>query len=190
LNRIPSTRNEVAFVGSAAQGNRHGITEILRKAWPEVLRARPDAVLHVYGKICTVEEVVRAKGALKNSLVLHGAVDDLTEAYQTAVVIAPLWAGSGLKIKVVEALCHGKAVITTPTGAQGLADGAGRAFRVAETPAEFATSILDLLEHLQRREALADAAYRYAADKFSEDNVYKELDQVLERSTARLARSA
>jgi glycosyltransferase involved in cell wall biosynthesis len=75
-----------------------------------------------------------------------GRVPDLGPVYRQArVVIAPLREGTGLKIKVVEALGQGKALVSTPFGAKGVEDGASTALMLAGTAVEFAEAIRRLM---------------------------------------------
>jgi glycosyltransferase involved in cell wall biosynthesis len=90
-----------------------------------------------------------------------------------------LWAGSGLKIKLVEALAHGKAIVATPLAAEGLEDGAHRAFLVAQRPSDLVHEISSLLANPSRREALERAALDYAATALDPQRVWQELDEVL-----------
>ena len=76
-----------------------------------------------------------------------GRIDDLTPLYaNAAVVISPLRGGSGLKIKLIEALGQGKAIVVTTTTLQGVADVIGSAVIVADDAQEFADGIRNLFE--------------------------------------------
>jgi glycosyltransferase involved in cell wall biosynthesis len=91
-----------------------------------------------------------------------GRVADLPGLYaKTRVVIAPLHEGTGLKIKVVEAMGYGRALIATPFAALGVEDGANTAFAVAESAADFAAGLRRLLtdENECRRLMAGAAAY-------------------------------
>jgi glycosyltransferase involved in cell wall biosynthesis len=88
----------------------------LETAWPAVLASHPQCCLHVIGSIGSAfaNEAFPAVRFL-------GYIDDLTPYYQHAdLAINPCLAGSGLKIKTVEALAHGRPLITTHFGAQGI----------------------------------------------------------------------
>src|SRR5581483_3395143 len=85
-------------------------------AWPRIRRDVPDAELLVAGK------VGRFLPADVPGVMRLGTVDDLDPLYEQArVVINPAVAGTGLKIKTLEALCHFRPIITWPNGTDGLA---------------------------------------------------------------------
>jgi glycosyltransferase involved in cell wall biosynthesis len=79
-----------------------------------------------------------------------------------AVVVAPLRFGTGLKIKCIEALAYGKALVTTSSGAEGLAHGGGDHLCIADTAEAFANAVADLLVNVERRGQLEHNALGFA----------------------------
>jgi glycosyltransferase involved in cell wall biosynthesis len=176
----PARRPAVVFVGSSGSTNARGIETFVEQAWPEIVRSRPDARLEVVGSVCQSEPLQRAAARPEKRILLRGPLPRIVDAYDgPSVVVCPLWAGSGLKIKMVEALSYGKAVVASPIAAQGLRDGIGKAFLTAQTPASFAPAVLRLLENETERLALGAAAVAYATDRFGPEAVYRELEQTL-----------
>ncbi len=180
LERLPCRGQHVTLVGSHSPLNAQGAVRVLDEVWPMISDKHPDAVFDLYGGVCELKNVRKAAQRFEKSVVLHGIIDDLEAAYHCDVVLAPLWAGSGLKTKVVEALCYGKPVITTPVGAQGLGEAVGSAMLVANRPDEIARHLSHLLSDKARRRALAEAAYTFAANHFGPQQVYAELDPLLD----------
>jgi hypothetical protein len=77
-------------------------------------------------------------------------------------VINPQQFGTGLSIKGVDALLHGRPLVTTASGARGLEDGAGTAFLQAGSAQHFAGLVVELLRDPERRAALAARAAEFA----------------------------
>lgn len=103
------------FVGGGDAHNVHGLKWFLAEVWPLVLARLPAASLHVCGGVGAALE----RGFPNVSLLGH--VPDLALEYAGAeACVAPILAGSGIKIKVVEALSYGRACVTTPEGLRGL----------------------------------------------------------------------
>jgi hypothetical protein len=79
-------------------------------------------------------------------------------------VIAPLHEGTGLKIKVVEALGYGKALVTTPFAALGVEDGANSAFATAESSSDFAKTLQRIMQDDAECQRLMTGATVYARE--------------------------
>jgi hypothetical protein len=164
----------VMMIGGPHAGSIHGLRVFLSEIWPRVLRRYPQAELEVVGKIgATVKK-------RPPSVKLSGYVPSLDEAYDRAsVVVSPVWIGSGLKIKTIEALSRGKALVTTPCGIEGLMPPCGPACLVTADKEEFADRIGELLNSPGRRKELEQAALAYARRWLVPEKIYEELDAVL-----------
>jgi succinoglycan biosynthesis protein ExoO len=166
----PGEAHEVLFVGSGTAPNVQGLRWFLDEIWPAVRAAEPRAVLSVAGN------VGRAVGPVPEGVRLLGRLADLAPVYtRAAVVVSPLRAGSGLKIKLVEALAHGKASVVTPVTMQGVEDVTARAVEVASDAATFAAAVSGLLADPERRRALGQAALEVARAAFSPEACHAEL---------------
>jgi glycosyltransferase involved in cell wall biosynthesis len=111
---IPSGRR-VLYVASDNPMNRKGLSDFLRFAWPQIRRNVPDAELLVVGN------VNRALSVDAPGVIRLGTVDDLGALYRDArVIINPAVAGTGFKIKTIEALGHLRPIVTWPNGTDGL----------------------------------------------------------------------
>lgn len=129
------------FVGSRTAPNSDGLRWFLERVWPQLRAALPETRLDVVGAVAAdfagelVPEGVR----------LHGLVPDLAPFYrQAGIVIAPLRFGSGLKIKLVEALAWGKPMVVSPVTLQGVEETCGPAVLVADSAAAFVSAIRSL----------------------------------------------
>jgi glycosyltransferase involved in cell wall biosynthesis len=85
-----------------------------------------------------------------------GALPDIADAYRQAdVVVVPLRAGGGTRIKLLEALAHRRPVVSTTIGAEGLELVDGRELLLADRPFHFAQQCLRLLGDPALAERLA-----------------------------------
>ena len=169
------------FVASGSFHNVDGIAWFLRGCWPKIARAVPDARLHIVGSVCA------RLSALPPGVVLEGIVDDIDAAYRgAAICVVPLRAGSGLKIKLVEAITHGVPAVTTSVGAQGLGFLRPAPFCIADEAADFAQTVIDLLSSEAQRRRLEEAAGQ-AAWRFSPQAAFAELAFDLEKSFGAMA---
>jgi len=135
--------------------NRDGMQWFLDEIFPRILAARPDVMLDVVGK----NEGLRVGAAVRESTVLRGFVDDLgAAAAAAAVYVVPLRSGSGTRLKVLEAMAYGKAIVTTPIGAEGIELQHGSEALFAGDAAGFADAVLALLADPARAARLGAAA--------------------------------
>lgn len=165
----PASR-EMLYVGNLYDPNVLGLRTILKDMWP-VIRARcPEAKLTVCGRVC---EAIRRPPA---GVTLEGPVPDLTPYYAgAAVVLNPVPYGTGLKIKTVEGLAHGRCVVCSEAGAGGLGDTAKLPLIAADPKTGMADQIVSVLNDATLRHDYEKRAWDYAQAHFSSDAVYREL---------------
>jgi succinoglycan biosynthesis protein ExoO len=163
----PGNADVVLFVGSSAAPNVDGIKWFIDACWPAIRQRRPNAVLNIAGSVCSglarVPEGVR----------LLNVVDDLDDLYaEAAVVISPLRAGSGLKIKLIEALSKGKAVVATTTTLQGVSEIMSGCAAISDDAPDFATDVVALLADDGMRSELGAKGLSVIARHFAPDRAY------------------
>ncbi len=92
-------------------------------------------------------------------LIAAGYVDDIRPYVDKATVfIAPLRAGGGTKLKVLNAMAQGKAVVTTSIGAEGISGVSPENIRIADTPQHYAEAICYLLAFPDEARAVGQKA--------------------------------
>lgn len=153
--RLPAT---LLFFGAIDyHPNTDGLLFFLREIWP-LLGARVPRV-----KLCIVgrrppEVILAAQSA---DVEVTGAVDDLRPYLERAtVVIAPLRMGGGTRLKIIEAMAMGKAVVSTTLGAEGLDVVPERDLLIADDPRGFAAQVGVLLDDRARVDEIGAAARR------------------------------
>lgn len=167
----PGAGDEILFVGSNTAPNVVGLKWFLEHVWPQVLAMRPQVRLTVAG---TVDRAFA--GATWPNVIMLGMVDDLEPLYsKSGVVISPLTFGSGLKIKLIEALARGKAMVVTSVTLQGVEDACRGAVIETDSPSVFAESVAGLLADADRRATLAGHALDCAVRNFSAARVHARL---------------
>ena len=121
LPRQVATPPQFVFLGRLnIPHNDDGICALISAAGPEIRRRWPDATLRVIG---TAPSPTLQRLAAENEgfVVLEGFVDDLTEIFaQATLLLAPLRFGSGIKIKIIDALARGLPVLGTSTALEGI----------------------------------------------------------------------
>lgn len=170
----PGDPETLLFVGSNTAPNVHGLQWFVESVWPAVRRASPHSRLLVAGTV---------GGAIispPEGVELLGLVDDLDALYRKAgIVVSPLLHGSGLKIKLVEALAHGKASVVTAITLQGVETLVEGAVIQADTAESFVRAIALLQSDPDRRAALAADALASARRHFGAQAAYADFRQWL-----------
>jgi glycosyltransferase involved in cell wall biosynthesis len=114
---------------------------------------------------------------------VHADVPDVQPYLDAAAVVAsPIRLGGGMRVKILEAITSGKAVVASPVALEGLAVRDGREVVVAERDSDFVDAIARLLRDPDRRVALAQAARRWAEQHLDPDagvRAYEELYESL-----------
>ena len=172
----PGDGRTILFVGSNTAANRVGLEWFFEQVWPRLQTLHPEAELTVVGSVC------RALTDVPAGVRCVGVVDRLEPYYATAaVVISPLTIGSGLKIKLVEALAQGKACVVTSTTLQGVEAQAGDAVRLADGAEDFAREVAELLGDAQMRASLGTRALQVVGTHFSAPAAHASLTAWLRR---------
>jgi hypothetical protein len=129
--------------------NASGVTWLLTNVWPALRENIGDVQLDLVGG--RMPERLRRLASATLGVRIHGMVPNLNSFYEHAGVVAvPIFEGSGTRLKVVDAWRHGKAVVTTTKGVEGLPMSEG-ALVVADTTSEFAEAVGILLHDRERR---------------------------------------
>jgi glycosyltransferase involved in cell wall biosynthesis len=129
-------------------------------------------------------EKVRLVGELPG-VDLVGPVAELAPEYAAAsMLVVPLRAGSGTRIKILEAFIHRTPVVSTSIGAEGLAVTHGEHLLIADTPAEFADCCLRLDRDPVLRDKLVSSAYEWVVREHSIETVRRTICDCLNNSKA------
>lgn len=154
--------------------NQDGVVHFIDHTLPLILAKRPQAKLWIVGPGARKPVVDRQT----ESIVITGFVDDLNEHLdKAAVVVVPLRIGGGTRLKIVEAMAKGKAIVSTRIGAEGLDIVHGTHALLADTPEEFATHVEALLADPSLAQRIGAAARELAVERYSWTAVVKTLEE-------------
>jgi Glycosyl transferases group 1 len=168
--------------GSGNPLNQAGLRDFLRFAWPRVKTLVPDATLRVAGGVGRVVPPGTA------GVTVLGHVPDLAAEYESArVVINPAVAGTGLKIKTVEALAHLTPVVGWAHNRDGLSERLSAYVDEVQDWQEFADAVAKRL--LASQSPIDAEGIRAITGELSADAIYRALDERVDRFFAGRASS-
>lgn len=158
----------VAYVGSFGHPpNQAAAMELLTEIMPAIRTAGGPSRLVLIGRDPNEQMVAAAAG--DPDTVVTGAVDDVTMHLCAAgLLVVPLRSGAGTRIKILEAAALGVPVVSTRFGAEGLGFRDGIEILLAETPAEFAQRVLQVVGDRDLRRSLAKAGQAAVRSRFSQ----------------------
>lgn len=135
--------------------NEEGVRWLLTSVWPKVIRKRPKAKLHLAGNKMPKDLLesehpgVTIKGRVKSA-----------RAYMSnhSIMVVPLFSAGGMRVKIIEGMAMGKAIISTPIGAEGIEHTQGKNILLARTITEFADAMVGLIDEPERVRSLGRGA--------------------------------
>jgi len=162
----PRSATELLFIGNFDHlPNQDALDYLMTDIWPLVRRRVPDAALKIVG--ARAGELVRRYDGRDGVSVIGEVADTIPYYQQCAAMIAPIRAGSGTRLKILEALACGAPVVTTTIGAEGIEGVPGEHFMIRDTTAEFADAVCAVLEDAALRSRLGEAGRRLVERRYS-----------------------
>jgi glycosyltransferase involved in cell wall biosynthesis len=165
---------KIAFVASSYLPNTDSIKHFVAHCWDKI-SSKYNVELDIYGTVCTELDFSNKKG-----INLKGFESNICKIYEeTDIIINPVRFGAGLKIKNIEALAHGKPLVTTPHGARGIETGANKNYSVADNDDGFISALSVLIEDRLLRETMQQNAHHFIVENFSSSQCFKPLHDAI-----------
>jgi glycosyltransferase involved in cell wall biosynthesis len=183
--RCPPTDSErILFIGLIEYPpNLHGICWFLESVWPAVRGSRSNASIDIVGECFNADQ--HANLVLPPNVRLHGFVENAAPLWeQAAILVAPLFAGGGTRIKILEAWSRGVPVVTTSVGIAGLEAIDGVHALIADTAEAFAEQCVRLLSSPALQNVLANEGKELVRSKYSRDHAIASIREVTRQAQA------
>lgn len=152
--------------------NQQGVDWFIQSVWPIVLESVPQAQFNFAGR----NMPARFYEYNNDHIFCAGTVADAAafEATQS-ILIVPLQAGAGIRIKTLMAMAQGKAVVSTTLGANGLGLVPEVHLLIADDAMSFAQHLIDLLKRPSYLEKIANAGKEFVEQHYLNDNIINHL---------------
>jgi sugar transferase (PEP-CTERM/EpsH1 system associated) len=178
----PVEPHTVVFNGTLNyRPNLDGATYLVQEIWPLVVAVCPQARLSIVGN--APPEVMAMAGP---GIEVTGRVPDIRPyLHQAAVVVAPLRIGAGTRLKIVEGMALGKAMVSTSIGCEGIDVHDEQQLLIADDAQTFADQIVRLFNDAELRASLGRAARLRAEEAYSWDRVGERLESLYQTVVSR-----
>jgi polysaccharide biosynthesis protein PslH len=176
---IPEQPGLLVFTGAMDwMPNEDGVLYFVNEVLPRIRAEFPTVTLRLVGRSPSAR--IRALAESSNGVQVTGRVEDIRPfVHDAEVYVVPLRIGGGTRLKIFEAMAMGKAVVSTPVGAEGLPVHHGQDILLADGAQELASHVLTLLRNATMRRSLGQAARRLVAENYGWECAAARLDEVL-----------
>ncbi len=152
--------------------NIEGLKWFLEKCWPILSKKHPDLQFYIAGR-----HMPQWLAGLKiKNIVIEGEVEDASVFIcNKSIAIVPLLSGSGMRIKIIESMGFGKAVVATNIGAEGLDVVNKENIFIADTPNQFVEAISFLYTHPEIVKSVGKKANKYVKKFHNSERIIESL---------------
>ncbi len=157
--------------------NQEGVHWFLNQVWPKVLTRIPEAKLRLAGK--KMPDYIKAYSS--TSVEVSDYVEDGKRFMgESGIMIVPLFSGSGMRVKIVEGMAMGKAILSTSIGAEGIGGRAGEEYLIADDANTFTERLIQLLQNPALQNRIGGNARSFAKQVFDNKQIGARLIQFYE----------
>lgn len=170
---VPDGRTLVYFGLLSTVPNVDGVMHLVRAIWPKIAEVHPQARLKIIGKSPPPALLALAGPRIE----VTGFVEDLRpHLAEAAAIVVPLRLGGGTRLKIVEAMAMGKAIVSTALGAEGIDAVHGRDILIEDEPERFAAAVGSLLTDPGLAARIGVSARRQAVERYAWSAAARELE--------------
>ncbi|MCK5821721.1 MAG: glycosyltransferase family 4 protein [Bacteroidales bacterium] len=157
--------------------NQEGILWFLEQVWPLVKLQYSKAEFHLAGRNAPDWFIRRIK---KYDITYHGEVESAGDFIRHFPVhIVPLWMGSGMRIKIVEAMAQARVIVTTSIGVEGINAIDGESIIIRDNPTQFSEALINLHENPTLIKEISQNAFTFVRNHFENKKLIENLIQFL-----------
>lgn len=144
--------------------NQEGLIWFFDHCWPRIHSQNPDMKFYLAGR--------NAPEWLERRLKVEGVVymGEINDAYDfinsKAIMVVPLFSGSGMRIKIIEGMALGKPIVTTDIGTEGIPTADGNNIMIANDADQFVESINRLINDRSLSDQIGKNAIGFIQEKF------------------------
>lgn len=152
--------------------NQEGLLWLLETCWYPIIQKHPNLTFSIAGR--NAPKQLEEKLNTYPNVIYHGEVDDaVTYMHEHGILLVPLFSGSGMRVKIAEAMALGKTVITSPIGIEGIDALDGTEILVADTAERWISQIEKTINDSAFSASIGSNAIRFAQDQLDLNRITK-----------------
>ncbi len=159
--------------------NQQGLEWFFENVWSDVISKKPNLKFYLAGRNPNAWDYIK-KRKLKNVEILGEVEDAYDFMASKSIMVVPLFAGSGIRVKIIEAMALGKVVISTSVGAEGIECEDGKNILLSDTKEKFIEKILKCVEDFEFCKKIGEEAQKLAKVKYDVKEKAKRLIEFYE----------
>lgn len=152
--------------------NQESVSYFLDKIMPKVTIQFPNLKLYLAGR--NMPEYY-LKNQWKNVIVLGEVRDAATFEKDKNILVVPLKSGGGIRVKILQAMAMGKAIVTTSIGVAGIEAKDNVEVMIADSATQFVEKIATLIQHPEKAKAMGLAARKLIEEKYNSKKMIAQL---------------
>ena len=150
--------------------NEEAINWFLDEIWPGL--SHLDLKLHLAGRL--MPDYISKQS--NERLIIDGEVESAADFMNSHdIMVVPLLSGSGMRIKIIEAMAHGKTIVSTTVGAEGIDYKDRENILIADSKEEFVTTISRLMKQRDEIQRIGKNARLLVEEKYSNTKIIQNL---------------
>lgn len=175
--KFDGNSKDIFFLGAMNwQPNVEAVESLLKDIFPKIRTKFPQTKLHLAGSYMS-SKLTNLK---QENVVVHGRIKDVNQFMSAhGILVVPLKSGSGIRIKILEAMSVATPVIATSVGFEGIAVLNRIEGIVANSTQEFYDAICDLIESPELAQAIGQKGQNKILLKYSQEQVSNKLYEFL-----------
>lgn len=169
------TQIKLFYIGSFDwMPNTEGVLWFLRNSWPLIHSKNKHIRMVIAGR--SMPSIIR-NYKTPNITIMGEVPDARSFMNENDVMIVPLLSGSGIRIKIIEAMSLGKPVVATPAAASGIPYRNGCGMVVAKEPKKLAEEVLAIASDRNDLHAIGEKAFRFAKQHYNNNDAIEKLTE-------------
>jgi polysaccharide biosynthesis protein PslH len=170
---VETERPSLFYLGSLDwMPNCEGLDWFIKEVWPRIRKVHPKVPMYIAGR--NMPDKYRSLRA--KNLIGLGEVESAGAFIKSKdIMVVPILSGSGMRVKIVEAMAYHKPMVATPIAAEGISVKSGQEMILAEDPIAFADAVNLLLEQPHTCQVIAKNAGEFIRQRFDNDHLSQQL---------------